>query len=119
MENWKQEINRLDKIRLDLGLNWYKLQILTGINRQQLQRCFELVNEPKLGFYLEIKSALENQIEVNPKPKKVSVPKAKNPPPKPTKKEVVSKNDCDCYMSGTLFLRGKSGCKKAKDEHKF
>lgn len=119
MENWKKEIKRLDAIRLKLGLNNNQIAVLTGIGRGNIGNFFSMSHEPKLGFYLKVKSVLENEIEVNKKPKKevhrdggVSVSEAIKEKAEPT-------NDCDCYMSGNIFLRGKSGCKKTKDEHKF
>lgn len=102
MENWKVEVKRLDVIRENLGLNFYQLEKITKISRQKISRMFQMANEPSLGFYLEIKSALENQIKVHSK-----------------KEKKVSANGCDCKMSGGLFIRGKSGCKKTKEEHKF
>jgi hypothetical protein len=118
MEKWKKEIKRLNDIRLKLGLNFNQIEVLTGINRGKIGRFFNMVNEPSLGFYLDVKMCLENEIQVNTRQKNESVPKMRNPPPAPIK-EVAPKNDCDCYMSGSLFLRGKSGCKKTKEEHKF
>jgi len=114
MENWKTEIKRLDIIREKLGLNWNQMEKLTGVNRQKIQRMFQLVNEPSLGFYLLMKTTLENQIKVVGKEKKEAVSKevseTKLPKEKPT---------CECRMDGMLFIRDKSGCKKTKDEHKF
>jgi hypothetical protein len=118
MENWKKEIKRLDDIRLKLGLNFNQIEVLTGINRGKVGRFFNMVNEPSLGFYLDVRSCLENEIKVNTKPKKEISPKEEKTFSAATK-EVAPKNDCDCYMSGTIFLRGKSGCKKTKEEHKF
>lgn len=114
MENWKTEIKRLDVIREKLGLNWNQMEKLTGVNRQKIQRMFQLVNEPSLGFYLLMKTTLENQIKVVGKEKKESANK-------PIVESNLPKEEklCDCRMDGTLFLRGKSGCKKTKDEHKF
>lgn len=135
MENWKVEIKRLDTIREKLGLNFNQIQKLTGIDRAQVGGFFNMKNQPKMGFYLSIKDFLEKEIEVNQKEKKEvhrdggvsvseinkkekkgSVPKMINPPPPPLKK---SETTCDCKMDGMLFIRGKSGCKKTKDEHKF
>jgi len=120
MENWKAEIKRLDVIREKLGLNWNQMEKLTGVNRQKIQRMFQLVNEPSLGFYLLMKTTLENQIKVVGKEKKDAITTmekgnfevATGTP----KKEEVS---CDCRMDGMLFIRDKNGCKKTKDEHKF
>lgn len=118
MENWKKEIKRLDDMRLKLGLNFNQIEVLTGINRGKVGRFFNMINEPSLGFYLEVKTALENQIKVVVKESK-SAPKDKDLAIPPKAVDVALKNDCDCYMSGNIFLRGKSGCKKTKDEHKF
>lgn len=63
-EKWEIEINRLDKLRLDLRLNFNKLEQLTGIFRGQLKRILECKTSPSLKLYLEIKDALESQIEV-------------------------------------------------------
>lgn len=125
MGNWKTEIKRLDVIREKLGLNWNQMEKLTGVNRQKIQRMFQLVNEPSLGFYLLMKTTLENQIKVVGKEKKevhrdggVSVERIK----RIEDLNIVyptGEASCDCRMDGTLFLRGKSGCKKTKDEHKF
>jgi hypothetical protein len=120
MEKWKKEIKRLDDIRLKLGLNFNQIEVLTGINRGKVGRFFNMVNEPSLGFYLDVKNALEHQIDVKKTIEKVSkgnTPKMRNPPQPPTK-EVALTNDCECRMSGTIFLRS-NGCKKTKDEHKF
>ena len=118
MEKWKKEIKRLDDIRLKLGLNFNQIEVLTGINRGKVGRFFNMVNEPSLGFYLDVKMCLESEIKVNTKDKKEVPPKAEKTTSAPIK-EVAPKNDCECYMSGSLFLRGKSGCKKTKEEHKF
>lgn len=111
MENWKLEIKRLEVIRERLGLNFNQLEKLSGQNRQKISNMFKMVNEPSLGFYLTIKSTLENQIKVIKERKEIA----------PSEKEiaVLVENNCDCKMDGMLFIRGKSGCKKAKDEHKF
>lgn len=134
-ENWKVEVKRLDAIREKLGLNFNQIQKLTGIDRAKIGGFFNMKNQPSLGFYLTVKGVLEKEIEVNTKEKKEvhrdggvsvseinkkekkgSVPKMINPPPPPLKK---SETTCDCKMNGMLFIRGKSGCKKTKDEHKF
>lgn len=109
MENWKLEIKRLETIREKLGLNWNQLEKLSGQNRQKIANMFKMVNEPSLGFYLTIKTTLENQIKVVKEKKVVAPPKVVS--------EVIE-STCECRMSGTLFIRGK-GCTKAKDEHKF
>lgn len=146
MENWKVEIKRLDTIREKLGLNFNQIQKLTGIDRAQVGGFFNMKNQPAMGFYLSIKDFLEKEIEVNQKEKKevhrdggVSVErierikktkvkvgvKPKEYERVPTKIEHVEfsvgfeKPLCDCKMDGMLFIRGKSGCKKTKDEHKF
>lgn len=110
MENWKLEIKRLEVIRERLGLNFNQLEKLSGQNRQKISNMFKMVNEPSLGFYLTIKSTLENQIKVVKEKKEVVPPKEKS--------EAVAESTCECRMSGTLFIRGK-GCTKSKDEHKF
>ena len=61
-----------------------------------------------------MKTTLENQIKVVGKEKKDAATKPILEYDLP--KEEVS---CDCRMDGMLFIRGKSGCKKTKDEHKF
>ena len=93
----------MNDIRLKLGLNFNQIEVLTKHHRVKISRFFNMVNEPSLGFYLDVKMCLESDFKVNTK----------------EKKEVAPKNDCDCYMSGSLFLRGKSRCKKTKEEHKF
>lgn len=110
MENWKVEIKRLETIREKLGLNWNQLEKLSEQNRQKIANMFKMVNEPSLGFYLTMKTTLENQIKVVTKGKKEFV----------APKEVAAtfESICDCRMSGALFIRGK-GCTKAKDKHKF
>jgi hypothetical protein len=118
MEKWKKEIKRLNDIRLKLGLNFNQIEVLTGINRGKIGRFFNMINEPSLGFYLDVKMCLENEIKVNTKEKKEVPAKVEKTSSTPIK-EIAPKNDCDCYMSGSLFLRGKSGCKKTKEEHKF
>ena len=70
MENWKVEIKRLETIREKLGLNWNQLEKLSEQNRQKIANMFKMVNEPSLGFYLTIKTTLENQIKVVAKEKK-------------------------------------------------
>lgn len=132
MENWKVEIKRLDAIREKLGLNFNQIQKLTGIDRAQVGGFFNMKNQPKMGFYLSIKDFLEKEIEVNPKEKKevvgvVSVDKKLAKKITKNQKKAIPEfkenyqfqNDCDCKMDGMLFIRGKSGCKKTKDEHKF
>lgn len=116
MENWKKEIKRLDVIRLKLGLNFNQIEVLTGINRGKIGRFFNMVNEPSLGFYLDVKSCLENEIKVDVNHKKRGVSIIDNPVA--ATKEVASTNDCECCMSGSLFLRS-NGCKKSKEDHKF
>ncbi len=105
MENWQIEIKRLDKIRLELGLNWNQLEKITNIDRGQLQRFFEFINIPSMKFYFDVKAALENEFEVK-------------------FKDLVSNLElatieCDCKLEGGLFKRGKIKCKKSKAEHKF
>ena len=40
-----------------------------------------------------------------------------------TNKKLTTKdqihNDCDCYLDGKIMKRGKSGCRKSKQEHNF
>ena len=112
LENWQIEINRLNKIRLDLGITLYKFEQITGIKRGNLQGVFELKNIPSLKRYLEIKEALENQIEV--KDSKIEIKLIKEQKPK------VKVNSCDCKLdTNGLLRRGKIKCSKPKEEHNF
>ena len=63
-ENWQVEINRLNKMRLDLGLNMNQVEKLTGVNRSRLKGFFEFTNIPSMKFYFDVKKALEIQFEV-------------------------------------------------------
>lgn len=112
MENWKKEIKRLNALREKQGFTFYKLEQLSGRGRGRIGGMFKMVNEPSLGLYLAIKDILEKDIEVT------VIEKKKFSSPKQQDTSVVDSN-CDCRMDGMLFIRGKSGCKKAKDEHKF
>ncbi len=124
MEQWKTEIKRLNKMRLDLGLNMNQLEKLTGVNRSRLKGFFEFTNEPRISFYFQIKDALENQIEVkfseeakeyldNYVPKEGNVPIMENKPLPPPEKTF-----CNCKMEDNLFKRDKN-CKMKKQLHKF
>lgn len=113
MEEWKSEVNRLNNLRSDLGISVYALAKSIGEDNSKLYKFFKASNEPALGFYLNIKNALENAVEVSPE--SVLVVGSKGGVEKVKKK---LKPSCDCKMDGMLFIRGKS-CKKAKDEHKF
>jgi len=120
MENWKVEIKRLDKIRVDLNLNWNQLEKLTSLNRGKIQRFFESEKNPSMKVYFDLKEVLENQQEVVFE----NVDAAEEKPSVEVDlldEYIKSKNQttCDCRMSGNLFLRGKSGCKKTREEHKF
>lgn len=117
MGNWKLEIQRLNAIREKLGLTYYRLSAITGEKDYKIMRMFRLEHEPSLGFYLKIKSCLENYVEVSAEevlvvPLEGAVQKVK------VKPKVLKEVSCDCRMSGALFIREK-GCKKAKEEHKF
>lgn len=103
---WQVEIKRLDKIRLDLELNFNNLELLTNINRSQLKKIFTLETNPSLKLYLDIRYALESQINV----------KSKVVKPKKEKKIV---QECDCKLENGLFKRGKIKCLKSKIEHNF
>lgn len=105
MENWQIEIKRLDKIRLELGLNWNKLEKVTNIDRGQLKRFFEFTNVPSMKFYFDVKVALENEFEV----------KFKNIKPS----EEFVNIECDCKVENGLLKRGKIKCTLSKAEHKF
>ena len=63
-EKWKIEIKRLDKIRLRLGISFYKLESITGISRGNLQKILDTDVVPSLERYFVIKDALESEIEV-------------------------------------------------------
>jgi hypothetical protein len=148
MEHWKEEIKRLDKIRLDLGLNWNRMEKLTGVNRGQIKKMFEFTNIPSMELYFDVKIALENEFEVvfsevqidKPKSSIVAITSKTVVANVSVKKETASKivavqknqkeipkyeekyqfqNNCDCHLVGSLFIRGKSGCKKTREEHKF
>lgn len=64
MEKWQLEIKRLDKLRLDLGLNMSQMQKRTGIDRSRLKSFFEFKNIPSIKFYFEVRDFLEKEIEV-------------------------------------------------------
>jgi hypothetical protein len=108
LEKWQIEINRLDKMRLDLGLSMYGLEKITGISRDNLKGMFDFKNIPSLKRYLEIKDALENQfnvvfIEENTKRTEVA----------------IESDKCDCKLVNGLLRRGKIRCIKSKKEHNF
>lgn len=110
MEQWQIEIKRLDKIRLTLGLNYSKLQVLVNKDRGYLKRIFELQTVPSLSVYFELKNALENEHEVK------FAAEGENS----QKKESIFENlDCDCRLENNLLKRGKIKCKKTKAEHNF
>ena len=105
MENWQVEIKRLDKMRLELGLNWNQLEKITDIARGQLKRFFEFTNVPSMKFYFDVKNALENEFEVKFK-----------------EFEIASKTEniqCDCRLENGLLKRGKIKCALTKAEHNF
>ena len=122
MEKWQTEINRLNKIRVDLDLNWNRLEKLTKINRAQLKKFFEFTNVPSMKFYFEVKSSLENEfmvkeiekLETDGSLQKGNVPKMENKPAPPTEKA-----SCDCKLENGLLKRGKIKCTKSKAEHNF
>lgn len=139
MENWQIEIKRLDKIRLELGLNWNQLEKITLIDRGQLKRFFEFANVPSMKFYFDVKVALENEFEVKFGEVEIpddgglligQVPKMENKPlPPKSKKGITAKeaaesikeaiSPCDCKLESGLLKRGKIACKKSKAEHNF
>lgn len=147
MENWQIEIKRLDKIRLELGLNWNKLEKITNIDRGQLKRFFEFTNVPSMKFYFDVKVALENEFEVKFGDVEVhrngGVAIGKVPPATSTrnsndvhptrgvsfietaKDKVALKvrkfvnGTCDCKLENGLLKRGKIKCTLSKVEHKF
>jgi hypothetical protein len=137
MEPWQTEIKRLDKMRLELGLNFNKLEQLTTINRGQLKKIFNFTTIPSLKLYLEIQSALVSEMNVVLNQTKVdgsllegNVPKMENKPLPPSDKKGISGkefadatkkafNECDCRLENGLLKRGKVKCKLSKAEHNF
>lgn len=127
MEQWQIEIKRLDKIRLTLGLNYSKLQVLVNKDRGYLKRIFELQTVPSLSVYFELKMALENEFEVKfskiePIPLRdisfMENAKEKVLPPKtPTRN--TNYDACDCKLENGLLKRGKIKCALTKVEHQF
>lgn len=119
MEQWQLEIKRLDKIRLDLGLNWNQLEKITGKQRDLLQRYFDFKSVPGLKVYFEIKIALENEFEVRFPVEMVVI----NKPCSMGMSELflvsTDDSDCDCKLENGLLKRGKIKCKKTKEEHNF
>ncbi|MFO0090047.1 MAG: helix-turn-helix domain-containing protein [bacterium] len=128
MENWQVEIKRLDKMRLELGLNMNQLEKITGIDRGQLKRFFEFTNVPSMKFYFDVKVALENEFEVKFKDiepivknqynklcENYGVDKTQN-----TNSSTFENNSqCDCKLENGLLKRGKIKCTLSKAEHKF
>jgi hypothetical protein len=104
MQNWQVEIKRLDKIRLQLGLNYNQLEKITQIDRGQLKRFFEFKNVSSMKFYFDVKVALEQEFEV----KFVEII--------PETKVIIDK--CDCKIENGLLKRGKIKCTLSKAEHK-
>ena len=124
MEPWQTEIKRLDKMRLELGLNFNKLEQLTTINRGQLKKIFNFTTVPSLKLYLEIQSALVSQMNVilnqsegDGSLLEENVPKMENKPLPPEEKQ--NANECDCRLENGLLKRGKSKCKLSKAQHNF
>jgi len=101
MKNWQTEIKRLDKIRLELELNWNKLEQITNIDRSQLKRFFDFKNVPSMKFYFNVKDALESQLKVK------------------ASEELGKSKSCDCTFEKGLLKRGKDKCTKSKEEHNF
>jgi hypothetical protein len=104
MQNWQVEIKRLDKIRLQLGLNYNQLEKITQIDRGQLKRFFEFKNVSSMKFYFDVKVALEQEFEV----KFLEII--------PKTKVLIAK--CDCKIENGLLKRGKIKCTLSKAEHK-
>lgn len=141
LEVWQIELNCLDKIRLELGLNWNQLEKLTGKSRNLLQKYFSFKSVPSLKVYFELKTALENEFEVKysevvapefPEDRKdytltaffskKSVKAEKGVSAKEAAeriKSIVSIEGCDCKIENGLFKRGKIKCSKTKAQHKF
>lgn len=123
MENWQIEMNRLNKIRLDLGLNWNKFGKLVGKNRELLKKYFEFRSIPSMKVYFDLKTALENEFDV--KIGEVVVPellddrKEKSFIPPKTSTRNTNYDACDCKLENGLLKRGKIKCKKTKAEHNF
>ena len=136
METWKIEMNRLNKMRLDLGLNWNQFSKIAGKNRELLKKYFEFRSVPSMKVYFELKIALENEIEVKfgdvemviiqkpmgngPTEANIIFPPTMTtalPPKTPTRN--TNDNSCDCKLENGLLKRGKIKCKKTKAEHKF
>ena len=124
MEPWQTEIKRLDKMRLELELNFNKLEQLTTINRGQLKKIFNFTTIPSLKLYLEIQSALVSQMNVilnqsegDGSLLEGNVPKMENKPLPPEEKQ--NANECDCRLENGLLKRGKSKCKLSKIQHNF
>jgi len=144
MENWQIEMNRLNKIRLDLGLNWNKFGKLVGKNRELLKKYFEFRSIPSMKVYFDLKTALENEFEVkigevvvpefpdnrndyttrtlsalnSQKDQKVIKDLEALIPPK-TSTRNTNYDACDCKLENGLLKRGKIKCKKTKAEHNF
>ena len=96
MTNWENEIDKLELIRIGLGLNYNEIEKRTGINRGVLQRFFSKINEPKIGFFFKVKGFLES-----------------------FEKPSIEFTQCDCKIVNGLLRRGKIKCSKQKSEHKF
>ena len=94
MEKWKNEIDKLESIRISSGLNFNEIEKHTGINRGVLQRFFNKSNEPKISFYFKVKDFLESFEKSN-----------------------VEFTECDCKIVNGLLRRGKIKCTKSKSEH--
>lgn len=108
MENWKKEIEKLEKIRVDLQINFNSLEKLTGVNRSQLKKMFTCLNMPGLELFLNVKNVLESQKHLKGAQSILAESDV-----------IVTENkECDCTIDDKGILRrGKSKCKKTKSEH--
>lgn len=140
MEKWQLEIQRLNKIREELGLNFSQLEKKTGMQRELLGRYFKFESAPGLKAYLTLKEVLESEYAIKfpiemivvDKPRSngmseistiTKIPKEKFGREKSVESvsdlKIIGKNECDCKLEGGLLKRGKIKCKKTKEQHNF
>ena len=101
MEKWQKEIQKLEELRIELKLNFNYLEKISGINRGQLKKIFEMKTIPSLKLFLTIQDVILNLVS-----------------------ETKSKSNfekCDCKIINGLLRRGKSNpkCELTKEQHVF
>lgn len=94
----KSNLSKLTGLRLAFFYEWEK-----GVSM-------------KFDVMISVLDAVDLKLELVEK--KQSVPKMKNPPSPPKKRE--NQNDCECtLLDGKYIKRGNDGCKKSLKKHNF